>query len=147
MVITISHAGYIRRNPYDLPRPEARRQGEDRHGNPGRGFRGTALYGTMHSFILFFTNKGRVYWLKVHQPPEAGRQAKGKAIVNLFQIGTDERVTAALPVREFTPDHFILMATKQGIIKKTELEAYSHPGRRASSPSPLKRATSLSRPR
>ena len=82
---------------------------------------------TAHSYILFFTNKGRVYWLKVHQIPEASRQAKGKAIVNLIQISQDERVTAALPVREFTPGHFILMATKNGIIKKTELESYSHP--------------------
>jgi DNA gyrase subunit A len=63
----------------------------------------------------------------VHQLPEASRQAKGKAIVNLIQIHPDERVTAALPIREFTPDHFILMATKSGIIKKTELESYSHP--------------------
>jgi DNA gyrase subunit A len=63
----------------------------------------------------------------VHQIPEASRQAKGKAIVNLIQISQDERVTAALPVREFTPGHFILMATKKGIIKKTELESYSHP--------------------
>jgi DNA gyrase subunit A len=68
-----------------------------------------------------------VYWLKVHQIPEAGRQAKGKAIVNLIQIGQDERVTAALPVREFTQGHSIVMATKNGIIKKTELESYSHP--------------------
>jgi DNA gyrase subunit A len=68
-----------------------------------------------------------VYWLKVHQIPEASRQAKGKAIVNLIQIGQEERVTAALPIREFTPGNVILMATKQGIIKKTELESYSHP--------------------
>ncbi len=82
---------------------------------------------TTHSYILFFTNKGRVYWLKVHQIPEASRQAKGKAIVNLIQIGQNERVTAALPIRHFTPDKFILMATKRGIIKKTELDSYSHP--------------------
>jgi DNA gyrase subunit A len=68
-----------------------------------------------------------VYWRKVHEIPEASRQAKGKAIVNLIQIGQNERVTAALPIRQFTPDNFILMATKKGIIKKTELESYSHP--------------------
>ena len=128
MVITISHAGYIKRNPLTNYRAQ-RRGGKGKVGMETReeDFVERLFMATMHSYILFFTNKGRVYWLKVHQIPEAGRQAKGKAIVNLLQIGQDERVTAALPVREFTPDHFILMATKQGIIKKTELDAYSHP--------------------
>jgi DNA gyrase subunit A len=128
MVITISHAGYIKRNPLTNYRAQ-RRGGKGKIGMETReeDFVERLFMATMHSYILFFTNKGRVYWLKVHQIPEAGRQAKGKAIVNLLQIGQDERVTAALPVREFTPGHFILMATKQGIIKKTELEAYSHP--------------------
>jgi len=128
MVITISHAGYIKRNPLTNYRAQ-RRGGKGKVGMETReeDFVERLFMATMHSYILFFTNKGRVYWLKVHQIPEAGRQAKGKAIVNLLQIGQDERVTAALPVREFTPGHFILMATKQGIIKKTELEAYSHP--------------------
>jgi DNA gyrase subunit A len=128
MVITISHAGYIKRNPLTNYRAQ-RRGGKGKVGMETReeDFVERLFMATMHSYILFFTNKGRVYWLKVHQLPEAGRQAKGKAIVNLLQIGQDERVTAALPVREFTPDHFILMATKQGIIKKTELDAYSHP--------------------
>jgi len=128
MVITISHAGYIKRNPLTNYRAQ-RRGGKGKMGMETRDedFVERLFMATMHSYILFFTNKGRVYWLKVHQLPEAGRQAKGKAIVNLLQIGQDERVTAALPVREFTPGHFILMATKQGIIKKTELEAYSHP--------------------
>jgi len=128
MVITISHAGYIKRNPLTNYRAQ-RRGGKGKIGMETRDedFVERLFMATMHSYILFFTNKGRVYWLKVHQLPEAGRQAKGKAIVNLLQIGQNERVTAALPVREFTPDHYILMATKQGIIKKTELEAYSHP--------------------
>jgi len=128
MVITISHAGYIKRNPLTNYRAQ-RRGGKGKIGMETRDedFVERLFMATMHSYILFFTNKGRVYWLKVHQLPEAGRQAKGKAIVNLLQIGQDERVTAALPVREFTPGHYILMATKQGIIKKTELEAYSHP--------------------
>ncbi len=128
MVITISHAGYIKRNPLTTYRAQ-RRGGKGKIGMETReeDFVERLFMATMHSYILFFTNKGRVYWLKVHQIPEAGRQAKGKAIVNLIQIAQDERVTAALPVREFTPDHFILMATKKGIIKKTELESYSHP--------------------
>ncbi len=128
MVITISHAGYIKRNPLKNYRAQ-RRGGKGKIGMETReeDFVERLFMATMHSYILFFTNKGRVYWLKVHQIPEAGRQAKGKAIVNLLQISQNERVTAALPVREFTPGHFILMATRQGIIKKTELEAYSHP--------------------
>ena len=128
MVITISHAGYIKRNVLSNYRAQ-KRGGKGKIGMETKeeDFVERLFTATAHSSILFFTNKGRVYWLKVHQIPEASRQAKGKAIVNLIQISQDERVTAALPIREFTPDHFILMATKKGIIKKTELEAYSHP--------------------
>ncbi|MFA5072835.1 MAG: DNA gyrase subunit A [Nitrospirota bacterium] len=128
MVITISHSGYIKRNVLTTYRAQ-RRGGKGKIGMETKeeDFVERLFTATAHSYILFFTNKGRVYWLKVHQIPEAGRQAKGKAIINLINIQTDERVTAALPIREFTPDQFILMATKQGIIKKTELESYSHP--------------------
>jgi DNA gyrase subunit A len=128
MVITISHAGYIKRNPLTAYRAQ-KRGGKGKIGMETKeeDFVERLFTATAHSYILFFTNKGRVYWRKVHQIPEASRQAKGKAIVNLIQISQDERVTAALPVREFTPGHFILMATKKGIIKKTELESYSHP--------------------
>ena len=128
MVITISHAGYIKRNALTTYRAQ-RRGGKGKIGMETKeeDFVERLFTATTHSYILFFTNKGRVYWLKVHQIPEASRQAKGKAIVNLIQISQNERVTAALPIREFTPGHFILMATKNGIIKKTELESYSHP--------------------
>jgi DNA gyrase subunit A len=128
MVITISHAGYIKRNPLTTYRAQ-KRGGKGKIGMETKeeDFVERLFTATAHSYLLFFTNKGRVYWLKVHQIPEASRQAKGKAIVNLIQISQNERVTAALPVREFTPGHFILMATKNGIVKKTELESYSHP--------------------
>ncbi len=128
MAITISHAGYIKRIPLTTYRAQ-RRGGKGKIGMETReeDFVEKLFTASMHSYILFFTNKGRVYWLKVHQVPEASRQAKGKAIVNLIQIGQDERVTAALPVREFQPGHFIVKATKRGIIKKTELAAYSNP--------------------
>lgn len=128
MVITISHAGYIKRIPLTSYRAQ-RRGGKGKMGMETKetDFVEQLFTATTHSYILFFTNKGRVYWLKVHQIPEAGRQAKGKAIVNLLQIGQNERVTAALPIRHFTPDKFILMATKRGIVKKTELDSYSHP--------------------
>ncbi|HTF99917.1 MAG TPA: DNA gyrase subunit A [Nitrospirota bacterium] len=128
MVITISHAGYIKRNPLAIYRAQ-KRGGKGKIGMETKeeDFVERLFTASAHSYILFFTNRGRVYWLKVHQIPEASRQAKGKAIINLIQIRNDERVTAALPVREFTPGHFTLMATKQGVIKKTELESYSHP--------------------
>ena len=128
MVITISHAGYIKRIPLTTYRAQ-RRGGKGKMGMETKetDFVERLFTATTHSYILFFTNKGRVYWLKVHQIPEAGRQAKGKAIVNLLQMGQNERVTAALPIRHFTPDKFILMATKRGIVKKTELDSYSHP--------------------
>jgi DNA gyrase subunit A len=80
-----------------------------------------------HSHILFFTNLGRVYWLKIYQIPQAGRAAKGKAIVNLIGISKDEKITAVLPIREFVENKFVVMATKRGIIKKTDLVAYSNP--------------------
>lgn len=128
MVITISHSGYVKRNALTAYRAQ-KRGGKGRIGMETKeeDFVERLFTATTHSYILFFTNKGKVYWLKVHQVPEASRQAKGKAIVNLIQIGQNERVTAALPIREFAPGHFILMATKSGIIKKTELESYSHP--------------------
>jgi DNA gyrase subunit A len=128
MVITISNAGYIKRNALTAYRAQ-RRGGKGKIGMETKeeDFVARLFAASAHSSILFFTNKGRVYWLKVHQIPEAGRQAKGKAIVNLIQISQNERVTAALPVREFTAGNFILMATKKGIIKKTDLESYSHP--------------------
>lgn len=128
MVITISHAGYIKRNSLTTYRAQ-RRGGKGKMGMETKeaDFVEWLFTASTHSHVLFFTNKGRVYWLKVHQIPEASRQAKGKAIVNLIQIGQNERVTAALPIRHFTPDNFILMATKRGIVKKTELESYSRP--------------------
>jgi DNA gyrase subunit A len=80
-----------------------------------------------HSYLLFFTNLGKVHWLKVHEIPEGGRQAKGKAMVNLLSLGEGERVATCVPVRDFAAGGYILFVTKQGKVKKTELEAYSHP--------------------
>jgi len=80
-----------------------------------------------HHYLLIFTNAGKVYWLKVYQIPQAGRAAKGKAIVNLVNLAPGERVSATLPVREFAADKFVVMVTKKGIIKKTDLSAYSNP--------------------
>jgi DNA gyrase subunit A len=82
-----------------------------------------------HSYILVFTDKGRVYWLKVHEVPQAGRTAKGKAVVNLVEMSQQERVAAVLPVKQFDDKHFILMTTARGVVKKTPLSAYSNPRR------------------
>lgn len=80
-----------------------------------------------HDSILFFTDKGVVHWLKVHEIPEAGRSSKGKAIINLLTIGSGEKTSAFVPVREYKEGHFLVMATKCGAIKKTDLQAYANP--------------------
>jgi DNA gyrase subunit A len=128
VVVTVSHAGYIKRNPVSLYRAQ-RRGGK---GKIGMGIRDedyveTLFTASTHDYLLFFTDAGKVYWLKVHEIPEAGRAAKGKALVNLLALKDDEKVTATLPVKEFREDQFVVMATKQGVIKKTELSAYGNP--------------------
>jgi DNA gyrase subunit A len=80
-----------------------------------------------HSYILFFSNKGRVYWLKVHELPQMGRAARGKAIVNLLQLEAGETIAAHLPVRQFEEGKYVMVATAQGTVKKTDLMAYSNP--------------------
>ncbi len=128
VVVTVSHAGYVKRNPVSLYRAQ-RRGGK---GKIGMGIRDEDFVGSLftastHDYLLFFTDAGKVYWLKVHEIPEAGRAAKGKALVNLLALKDDEKVTAILPVKEFREDRFVVMATKQGVIKKTELSAYGNP--------------------
>ena len=84
-----------------------------------------------HDYLLFFTNAGRIYWLKVYQVPEAGKLAKGKAIINLLQFLPDEKLTAVLPISKFEEGRYVVMCTKMGVIKKTDLSAFSNPeGRR-----------------
>jgi DNA gyrase subunit A len=82
---------------------------------------------SMHSYVMFFSDLGKVYWLKVHELPEAGRASKGRAIVNLLSLAPGESVATILPVREFTEGRFVVMATEQGVIKKTDLMEYSRP--------------------
>jgi len=128
MVITISHSGYIKRNAVSLYR--AQRRG-------GRGVTGMdtkeedfverLFVARTHDYLLFFTDGGKVYWLKVHEIPQAGRAARGKAMVNLLQIGSEQKITNTLPVKDFEENKFIIMATKKGIVKKTALSAYSRP--------------------
>ena len=128
MVVTVSHQGYIKRNPVSLYRIQ-RRGGKGKMGMTTKeeDFVEHIFIASTHNYILIFTNQGRVYWLKVYQLPQAGRAAKGKAIVNLVNMNPGEKVAAVLPVRAFEDDKFVVMATKKGIIKKTELAAYSNP--------------------
>jgi DNA gyrase subunit A len=87
----------------------------------------TLFTASTHQTLLFFSDAGKVYWLKVHEIPEASRAAKGKALVNLLALAGSEKVTATLPVKEFREDQFVVMATKNGLVKKTELSAYGNP--------------------
>ncbi len=128
MVVTISHDGYIKRNPISLYRAQ-RRGGKGMTGVKPKAedFVEHLFVASSHDYFLFFTNKGRVYWKKVHAIPEAGRMSKGKAIVNLLDLKKGERVATILPVRDYEEGKYVVMATKEGLVKKTELTAYSHP--------------------
>ena len=128
VVVTISHAGYIKRNAASLYRAQRRGgKGKIGMGIKDEDFVETLLTATTHQTLLFFTDAGKVYWLKVHEIPETSRAAKGKALVNLLALAGSEKVTATLAVKEFREDLFVVMATKKGLVKKTELAAYSNP--------------------
>jgi DNA gyrase subunit A len=128
MVITVSNSGYIKRNPVSLYRTQQR---------GGKGVTGmttkeediveTLFVASTHDSILVFTDKGKVYWLRTYEIPQASRAARGKAIVNLLNIASNESISAVLPVSSFESGGFIVMATRQGTIKKTELSAFSNP--------------------
>ena len=128
MVITISHQGFIKRFPVS----GYRRQHRGGRGSTGaltkeEDFVEHLFIASTHHYILFFTDNGRCYWLRVHEIPQAGKASKGRAIVNLLQKNKEENLCAFVTVKEFDPDWNIIMATKQGIVKKTPLSAYSHP--------------------
>ena len=128
MAVTISHEGYIKRNPVTLYRAQ-RRGGKGKIGTTTKeeDFVEYLIIASMHSYILFFTTTGKVYWVKVHELPQASRAAKGKPIVNLLNLEPGERVSAFLSVREFVQGRFIVFATKKGAVKKTDLMLYSNP--------------------
>ena len=127
MVITVSHTGYIKRNPLSAYRSQ-RRGGKGMTGMETKeeDFVAQLFIGSTHDYLLFFSNLGRLYWLKIYQIPEAGRAAKGKAMINLLQLSEGERISTALPVRDFK-DGYLVMFTKDGTVKKTALTAYSNP--------------------
>jgi DNA gyrase subunit A len=128
MVVTISHNGYIKRNPISLYRAQ-RRGGKGLTGARPKeeDFVELLFVASSHDYLLFFTNKGKVHWKKVHEIPEAGRMSRGKAIVNLLELKQRERVATTLSLRDFQEGKYVVMTTKKGLVKKTELESYSHP--------------------
>jgi DNA gyrase subunit A len=128
MAVTISHDGYIKRNPVTLYRAQ-RRGGKGKIGATTKeeDFVEYLFIASMHSYILFFTTIGKVYWIKVHELPQASRAARGRPIVNLLNLEAGEKVSAFLSVREFQEGRYVVFATKNGLIKKTELMAYANP--------------------
>jgi len=128
MVVTISHEGYVKRNPVTLYRAQ-RRGGRGKRGASTReeDFVEHLFIASTHAYLMFFTNQGKVYWLKVHEIPQAGRAARGRAVTNLLPLKPDEKLSAFLPVREFQEGKFLVFATRKGTVKKTDLMQYSTP--------------------
>ncbi len=130
VVITITHNGFIKRTAVDTYK---------RQGRGGKGITGAAtkdddfvehmFIASTHQYILFFTNKGKCYWLKVYEIPEGGRTTRGRSLSNLIELEPGEAIRAYINVKEFTNSHFVLMATKNGMIKKTPLSEYANPRR------------------
>ncbi len=128
MVVTITHTGYIKRNPISLYRSQ-NRGGKGKMGMQIKeeDFVEDLFIASTHDYVLFFTDAGKIHWMKVHELPQAGRLTRGKAIVNLLNLGSDEKVTTILSLKDFQKWKFITLMTKLGVIKKTALEAYSNP--------------------
>ena len=127
-VVTVTHQGYIKRLPLKEYKQQHRGgKGVVAAGTKGEDFVEDLFIANSRNYMLIFTNKGKIKWLKVYTIPEASRQAKGKAIINLLDLEKDEKVTACVPVRDFDDKHFLVMSTKKGIVKKTNLISYSKP--------------------
>src|SRR5207249_2180204 len=128
MVVTISHEGYIKRNAVGLYRAQ-RRGGRGKIGATTRDadFVEHLFVASTHSYLLFFTSTGKVYWLKVHEIPQAGRAARGRSITNVLSLRPEEKLSAFLPVREFQEGRYVLFATRRGLVKKTDLMQYANP--------------------
>ena len=128
MVVTISKRGYIKRNPITLYRNQRRGgKGKTGMGTKDDDFVEHLFVASTHHTFMFFTNKGKVYWRKVYDIPQAGRMSLGKAIVNLLNLEPGENLTTVLPIPEFEPGYHILMATRNGLVKKTDLMSFSRP--------------------
>jgi len=128
MVVTITHEGYIKTTPLSVYRSQ-KRGGKGRTGinTKDTDFVEDLFIASRHNYVLFFSNHGKCYWLKVHEIPESAVNTRGKAMVNLLDLADAETVAAVLPVTKFEEDKFIIMGTKKGVVKKTKLMAYSRP--------------------
>jgi len=127
MVVTISNEGYIKRNPASLYRAQRRGgKGKTAMTTKDEDFVAQLMVASTHDYLLFFSNRGRVFRKKVYEIPQAGRAARGKALVNLLPVEKGERISATLAVREFTEGRYIVMATRNGLVKKTPLADYAH---------------------
>jgi DNA gyrase subunit A len=128
VAISITHSGYIKRTTIATYRAQ-KRGGRGRVGMRTRDedFVDQLFIASTHSYVLIFTDRGRVYWLKVHELPEVGPQGRGKAVVNLVQLVSGEKIAAFATAKEFEPGRYVLLATRKGIVKKTDLSAFSNP--------------------
>lgn len=128
MVVTISQAGYVKRTPLSIYRSQ-KRGGRGRSGMSTReeDLVTSVFTASAHDYLLVFTNRGQVFWLKVYEIPEVGPSALGKAIVNLLALQPREKIQAVLPVKDFKDGQYVVMATRNGIVKKTDLTAYANP--------------------
>jgi DNA gyrase subunit A len=128
VVVTLSHAGYIKSQPLDEYRAQ-KRGGRGKQATTTRedDFVEKLFVANTHDYVLCFSNKGKVYWIKVYEVPQGGRASRGKPIVNLLKMDEDERINAILPVREFRDDSYVFFATQEGVVKKTPLSEFSRP--------------------
>ena len=128
VVLTVTHNGYIKRTNINTYRSQRRGgRGVQGAGSREEDFVEHLFTATNHSYILFFTDSGKCHWVKVYDIPEGGRAAKGRAVVNLIECEPNEKVNAFIAVKDFSEDHYVVMATEKGKVKKTALSAYSHP--------------------
>ena len=128
MAITVSNTGYIKRTAITTYRNQ-RRGGKGRIGMRTRDedFVSHLFVASTHAYIMIFSDRGRAYWLKVHEIPDVGPGGKGKSIANLVSMEEGEKIAAMLAVKEFDDDHFVVMGTRKGVVKKTALSAFSNP--------------------
>jgi len=131
VVVTVTYSGYIKRLPVDTYRSQRRGgRGVIGAGTKAEDFIWEIFVASTHEYILCFTDKGRMYWLKVHKVPEGARIARGKPIINLLNLSSNERIQAVLPVKEFPADKYIILVTAKGVIKKTSLDLFSRPNKK-----------------
>jgi DNA gyrase subunit A len=130
MVVTITHSGYIKRLPVGVYKTQRRGgKGVIATGTKEQDFVEDLFVASTHSYLLFFTNKGQLHWLKVYDIPTGGRGARGRPVVNLIGLKEGEKITAVVPIREFKSDNYLVMGTKKGLVKRSALMDFSRPRR------------------